>query len=342
MPSLSSWSALLLLPAAISAVTFDCGRIRADGESFDFSKLGGPKDVHQLKRTPPSITNTTYTIDICNKLDRDPEVDKKLQCADGTRICAVERDYSPSSEEPIISKVKEIAGNYAISNGRHLEPSSKQFHHAENGDKPERKGVIVELHGGLWDGTKQKAIIEFVCDKEWDGTEGFGKPNTAAFVDAAHYGRMVTRDSGESGDDNGDGSEGDEEPTLPNWDEGKALQFKDYSTSGNVATLKLEWKTKWACVGQASNGDDDKPDDDTKSRGWGFFTWFLIVAFLLIAAYIIFGSWLNYNRYGARGWDLIPHGDAIRELPWTLKEWTTTLLGKIRAPGGSRGGYSAV
>lgn len=63
--------------------------------------------------------------------------------------------------------------------------------------------------------------------------------------------------------------------------------------------------------------------------------------FLVTAAYLIFGSWLNYNRYGARGWDLLPHGDTIRDVPYLLKDWTRRVLNTIQG-GGSRGGYSAV
>ena len=59
------------------------------------------------------------------------------------------------------------------------------------------------------------------------------------------------------------------------------------------------------------------------------------------AAYLIFGSWLNYNRYGARGWDLLPHGDTIRDVPYLMKDWTRRVVNTIQG-GGSRGGYSAV
>ena len=64
-------------------------------------------------------------------------------------------------------------------------------------------------------------------------------------------------------------------------------------------------------------------------------------AFLAIAAYLIFGSWLNYTRYGARGWDLVPHGDTIRDVPYLLKDWTRSVLNTVQGTG-SRGGYSAV
>lgn len=63
--------------------------------------------------------------------------------------------------------------------------------------------------------------------------------------------------------------------------------------------------------------------------------------FMATASYLIFGSWLNYNRYGARGWDLLPHGDTIRDIPYLLKDWTRRVLNTVQGTG-SRGGYSAV
>jgi autophagy-related protein 27 len=59
------------------------------------------------------------------------------------------------------------------------------------------------------------------------------------------------------------------------------------------------------------------------------------------AAYLIFGSWLNYNRYGARGWDLLPHGDTIRDIPYLVKDWGKKVVDTVSGPG-TRGGYSAV
>lgn len=63
--------------------------------------------------------------------------------------------------------------------------------------------------------------------------------------------------------------------------------------------------------------------------------------FLATAAYLIFGSWLNYNRYGARGWDLLPHGDTIRDIPYIVKDIGRKVVNVVQSPG-SRGGYSAV
>ena len=63
--------------------------------------------------------------------------------------------------------------------------------------------------------------------------------------------------------------------------------------------------------------------------------------FLAIATYLIFGSWLNYNRYGARGWDLLPHGDTIRDIPYIAKDFARKVAGTVHG-GGSRSGYAAV
>ena len=63
--------------------------------------------------------------------------------------------------------------------------------------------------------------------------------------------------------------------------------------------------------------------------------------FMGVAAYLIFGSWLNYNRYSARGWDLVPHSETIRDIPYLFRDWVRRVVGTIRG-GGSRGGYSVL
>ena len=154
-----------------------------------------------------------------------------------------------------------------------------------------------------------------------------------------------------------------------------ALLWEGYGhpADSTVDTLRLTWHTKHACEdGSAPSGSDNH---------WGFFTWMIILyvlspfffffypsfecvstsslflmeffmpaltdnpilssIFLGTAAYLIFGSWLNYYRYGARGWDLLPHGDTIRDLPYLIKDWARRFLNTVQGSG-SRGGYSAV
>jgi len=76
-----------------------------------------------------------------------------------------------------------------------------------------------------------------------------------------------------------------------------SLKFVSYEGD---EVLTLEWKTQWACAG--AHGEIP-----VESKGsWGFFTWFIVIVFLVVAAYLIFGSWLNYNKYGARGYVKLP------------------------------------
>ena len=317
--------ALLLLPASISASTLDCNHLRIDKQSFNLKKLGGAKAVHDVVVKGPSIENNTYTIDICRPLRKDTSLDSDSRCPDGTRVCVQKWIYRKNID-PLVEYATPIAGVFPWSHGGQMETKLTRIKHSA-GNSGDEEGVIVELHGGKSDnGTKQKAIIKFLCDKSVSGNEGFG--DDAEMVDMDQYTSMQRRKE----DD-------DDTSHLPDLDKGKNLKFQSYKMEGDNQVLRLEWKTKYACEGMANHKD---PDDDTdKSGGWGFFTWFIIILFLLAAAYIIFGSWLNYNRYGARGWDLIPHGDTIRDIPYIVKDWGSNVTDRLKG-GDSRGGYSAV
>ncbi|KAF7593284.1 hypothetical protein BBP40_011742 [Aspergillus hancockii] len=104
--------------------------------------------------------------------------------------------------------------------------------------------------------------------------------------------------------------EGDKDgKEQPPTDRSQSLEFKSFGKADDDSyVLKLNWRTN---------------------------------LFLCVAAYLIFGSWLNYNRYGARGWDLLPHGDTIRDIPYLFQDWLRRVVNTIQGSG-SRGGYSAV
>lgn len=343
MPSLSLWhtlpTLLLLLPATISAVTLDCKHIRTGGQSFDLSELGGPKSVHYQTYRAPNIHNTTFTIDVCSPLKRTKNVPKGDECPSGTRVCAIEQLHNLAEDTVINGDVIPIAGQYAQNHGRYLDPEPERLKDSSSNSDSAREGLRLTLHGGKYpensSGKLQKAIVEFICDPEATGNEGFDAEGKMDF------GRMSRRKADDKDeDDEEEDDDGDEdEPELPDLDDGKSLQYISYKDEGDIGTLRMTWKTKYACEGATEK--DPANGGSKKSGSWGFFTWFLIILFLLAAAYIIFGSWLNYNRYGARGWDLVPHGDTIRDLPYIVKDLGSNMMDKVRG-GGSRGGYSAV
>jgi autophagy-related protein 27 len=77
-----------LFPTLIVAATnFDCSKIVIDEKTkpWDLSKLGGPHSVTHSYETPPTISNQTFTIDICKDLELDDSVDTNHQCPSGTR-----------------------------------------------------------------------------------------------------------------------------------------------------------------------------------------------------------------------------------------------------------------
>lgn len=82
---LLSLSALLSLSSLTWAINLDCKDVRVDKQSFDLSVLGGPHTVHWIQETPPSLSNFTFTIDICKALRRTKGVPKDNECPTGTR-----------------------------------------------------------------------------------------------------------------------------------------------------------------------------------------------------------------------------------------------------------------
>jgi hypothetical protein len=81
----SLFYSFLLLPSLSSALTFDCTHLRVEGHKYDFSALGGPRSVITTQDISPSITNTTYTIDLCYPLKKKSDVPKLDQCHTGAR-----------------------------------------------------------------------------------------------------------------------------------------------------------------------------------------------------------------------------------------------------------------
>lgn len=171
--------------------------------------------------------------------------------------------YNLAEGKKDVFKVVPIAGEFTTSHGRGLDPHYTRLKGGESHEDTEREGVRIEMNGGKYPETKegkpQKAIVEFLCDRELTGLEGFDDANE----------KDVKR-----AEENGD-EDGDDNVELPDLDKGKSLQFVSYKSEGDSETgvLRLRWKTKYACEGEAAK----TPKQRKKSAGWGFFTWFLIM-----------------------------------------------------------------
>ncbi|KAJ9138675.1 Autophagy-related protein 27 [Pleurostoma richardsiae] len=344
---------LSLLLAAPSAAMLRCDHIQVDGQKFNFKELGGPHSVVTSKEIPPNYLNTTYTLDLCRPLKKKSGAPKRESCPNGTRVCAIQRTIDPEKpgkDGESVHEVIPIAGDLENYGGGPLDFEATRLSTSDSNSDAKKEGVRLVLKGGKYPlGKKpyreQRTVIELLCDPkrtglegEWTAEDEYEKEDDSDASSARK--REDGDDKEEGGDkDGGDKPEGDADGEKQLLKENASLIFESYgplSENSNVDVLRLTWQTKYACE---STRDDEGSGEE--SAHWGFFTWLVIIVFLATASYLIFGSWLNYNRYGARGWDLLPHGDTLRDVPYLLKDWVRRVLNTVQGSG-TRGGYSAV
>ncbi|BAE56157.1 putative autophagy protein Atg27 [Aspergillus flavus] len=311
-----------LLPSLSAASGFDCAHINVDGYKYDLSELGGVHSLYNVEKTEEHVVNTTYVLNICNIL-KGASIKGHLKCGTSKNICGFQYKYPVDGSEET-SRAFPIVGLEHLGHGS-KDPEITRLKKLD----PDEEGLLVKLSGGNYvdDEGKQKdagAVLEFQCDPERSGLEGL---KTTDESDGEK--KEAERRRAEGGDDK-------EQPPDEEKDRSHSLQFKSFGKADDDSyVLKLNWRTKYAC----DHYLEEKKGDS--SSHWGFFTWLIIILFLCIAAYLIFGSWLNYNRYGARGWDLLPHGDTIRDIPYIFQDWLRRVVNTLQGSG-SRGGYSAV
>lgn len=296
----------LIVAASIlgtSSASFNCV-VDKDGAHYDLSALAGYHTVKSSFKTPPTESIFTWHINPCGALDESKIKNKDERCPEGTQICGVEK-ISFDGDDDKLAGVIPVCGDLDGNQGQ--VKTSKR----ESGD-----GLTVQLSGGKWGDHKDlKATVEFVCT-----------------------------------DDSGDG----------------VLEFESWDEQ----ELRLRWESKHACKRSGGGKDDDdkdkdgdkdgnkdkdgdKDDDKDKNKdgdkdskppreesGWGFFTWLFIIAVIVFGAYVVFTAYVNYNRYGMTGVDVLPHSDTVRDLPFLIRDFINKIINTFA--GGSRGGYSAV
>jgi len=132
-----------------------------------------------------------------------------------------------------------------------------------------KEGLRMELNGGYrkQENSKryQKAIIEFICDKDKTGLEGLWDPEDKYEDDGEDEKRK--REEAEDDDEKKQTNRGydPEKSSL------KYVSYKQDAEDEKRDILRLEWYTKHAC-------EDQKDEDDAeKKSSWGFFTWFILM-----------------------------------------------------------------
>ena len=231
----------------------------------------------------------------------------------GGIVCGVETTHR--DDETILDGAYPIWRNYELE-GAPANPKTTRLKGSSSNSDIEKEGLRLEVGGGERDSKPQRAVIEFICKK----TENSAKGATIAY---------------------GSREEGDNESKHPDWeaakktDDGAGGEIEFVEGTGQEDVLRLNWFTPYGCEDAASSRNG------TSSGGWGFFSWFFFIIFMGLLAFVLFTAWINYTRHGARGWDLLPYSDTLRDVPYILGDWGRKIVSTLNG-GGSRGGYSAV
>ncbi|KAJ8487770.1 hypothetical protein ONZ51_g3951 [Trametes cubensis] len=125
------------------------------------------------RKTPPTITKTSYNIRLRGPLEVDDNVPAHEQCPPGTWICSIVSNRRPlhSEEEPRVLQTIPIAGAMNLPNVPSYYPGvniTAQL--APPRQEPEARHDVlhIRLHGGFYVYGPQKADIQFVCDHDAD------------------------------------------------------------------------------------------------------------------------------------------------------------------------------
>ncbi|GAA5874039.1 hypothetical protein JCM3774_001591 [Rhodotorula dairenensis] len=174
----------------------------------------------------------------------------------------------------------------------------------QKGDTNTAEEWIFEMGGGTYNGIDQRVKIDFKCDKGAKETQ----------------------------------------PSVDDYDPKAGILDLSWTTSSACPTSKSENPSPPNQDGDNNQGEPPRGggDDGNSARdpvgsstGLGFFGWFLTLLFLGFAGYLILGAYHNRTTYGATGWDMVPHRDVWRDLPYVVSDL-------FKGRGASRNGYSAL
>ncbi|ORY80034.1 autophagy-related protein 27 [Protomyces lactucae-debilis] len=141
----------LYAAAAVAAADWDC-EVTLDKVRFNLNALAGVHRLTVSHSTPPTITNTTYALDLCSPLPLDKNVDAAEQCPENTFVCRTKAAVKQETETIVEVLAMGVNGPKATKSKDGL---SLAFSGLENGD-----------------GDAQSAVVELVCDKK----AGNGEP----------------------------------------------------------------------------------------------------------------------------------------------------------------------
>lgn len=213
-------------------------------------------------------------------------------------VCAIKRigdDFESATP---------LAGDLMNHGGGALDPEVTRLSTSDSHADSQKQGLRLVMKGGYGhtsSGVKreQRTIIEFLCNKDRNGTEGEYDPEDDKYENdggdgddsAAMMARSTTNpllytaeDDGGEGD-GGDGGDSDDDTPPKEVQLGikndPSLLFNSYEPmdeNSNIDVLRLTWLSKYACEKRDdSDGGADDGSGEAPSPHWGFFTWLVIL-----------------------------------------------------------------
>jgi hypothetical protein len=193
-------------------------------------------------------------------------------------VCAISRFIQGDIDK--VETVTAIAGSLENVGGSQFEYEATRLNGSDSNSDSKKQGLRLVLKGGkhplngpVKDRREQKAVIEFLCDKDKEGTEGEWEETEDK------YSKLRRRDDKkDDGKEDGGGKDKDEsfsEHQLKK--DNAALIWEGFGSEKDADVLRLTWHTKYACEKRDESGDDNKGPSGDSSASWGFFTWLVIV-----------------------------------------------------------------
>jgi hypothetical protein len=158
-----------------------------------------------------------------------------------------------------VESVIPIAGDLKDAGGKAFDWKATRIGTADSTDA--KRGVRLELSGGMYEHREQRAVVEFMCSDK-TGLEGEWESE-----DKYEPGTPDSQKRDEAG-----GDVGYPEKQLKKDD--AALIWESHGPSkedANIDVLHLTWYTEHACYTASGGGDS------SSSGHWGFFTWMIVM-----------------------------------------------------------------
>ena len=184
-------------------------------------------------------------------------------------VCAIQRTYNESDDggqKAVVRKVVPIAGALQDHGAFAFDYEAARLKTSDSNSDSRQEGLRLILKGGAYpldvphkEQTRQRAVIEFICDPEKEGNEGEWESDDKYDEEGGQDEEGKTRRKRDDG-----------EKQLMK--DGAALKFISYGkeTDSDWETLRLEWRTSYACESGYDQG----------SASWGLFTWLVVMLVL--------------------------------------------------------------